>query len=314
MSKMNIFSWFPTDNIDSLIDNQDKTDVFMEEFRMSINRIRYEKETTLYYEQNNRNEFIDWFNLNSEYNGYGIMNMETVVYKLLDEKENPDIECLNTSEDNNIYKLWDIDSKVLYDDFPTILKSLVNKKLDHPLENFVFFNFHKAFNSIEIIPIFKDCRNDTSLPKFVHIKQVNGFLDLDNWLIDNRKTKPKIKTKTKSKKTRNYNLDDPRHVESHPRYIRGKSPIIGGENGKLILKNLLPTALCDNQKKDLIAYDEENERYVWYEYEGDNLQYQYHGYHLAIPKTHKRDLKAEKNIPDGVIDIIKYRKKLAKNS
>ncbi len=289
---MEIFIWLPTDDIDKMDNLQ--IDDFVAELNILIKRIRFEKNTTLHYKNDNIAELIDLIETHIEIESYGTIDLETLILSVLYDAN---AHYISEIENNCIYKLWNIDSQTISNNFPTILKNYVDKSIANPTVKYLFLNFRNASNFRGTIPVFKDNRDDETLPKFVHINQTNKFMDTDEWILKNRIE-------------RNYNRDDNRHVENHPDYRRGKSPIIGGEGGKANLKNLLPSALCDNQMKDLIAYDEAAQRYVWYEYEYDNPQNQYHGYHLVKPTTHLQDLDAEKNIPIEVIEIIEYRRKI----
>lgn len=53
--------------------------------------------------------------------------------------------------------------------------------------------------------------------------------------------------------------------------------------------------------------------YIWFEYENDNPQNQYHGYHLAHHDTEERDLRViegEGRIPERVKRLLEVRRKL----
>lgn len=184
---------------------------------------------------------------------------------------------------------------MLRDDFPQTLKYFVDSKIKNDKQACLFLNFFHAFNLRGSFPIIKDCSNNQDLPSLVHIPQTNQFKDTDGWINENRST-------------RKYNESDNRHIEAHSNYIKDKSPIIGGQKGKEVLDQLLPEALGHDDRKILFAYDEGAERYI--RYEDENANNQFHGYHLAKPKTHERDIKAEKLIPEAVKEIIEYRLKL----
>jgi hypothetical protein len=290
---MEVYIWFPTDNIADM--NSEQINNFVREINIIVKRIWFEKGTRLLYENNNLEDLMLCLETKGEEEHIGTIDFETLILSTL---YTADAQFVRDNKNECIYKLWDFYSQKITNDFPNILKYYVSKLISNSGNKCLFLNFRNAFDyNRSIIPIFKDCSNDNTLPKFVHIVQTNKFTETDQWLIDNGLT-------------RNYNHSDTRHIENHPNYRRGKSPIIGGEGGKTNLENLLPSALCDNFKKDLIAYDEATSRYVWYEYENDNPQNQYHGYHLVKPNTHVQDLEAEKKIPIEVLEIIKYRKEI----
>jgi len=291
---MKIYALFPTNNIDSLIDTQAKNDGLLEEVRLLIYRIYHEKNALLHYDGENLEEFIELLESNSEIEGFGIMDIATVLYLTLQDAKA--IVQSYTNDEKCIFKIWDFHSQALSNNYPKILEAYVDEELKENNNKCLFLNYCFAFDIRGIISIFKDCKNNIRLPRFIHIKQEDSFFGLDNWLINNR-----VK--------RNYNKKDNRHVENHPDYRKGKSPIIGGEGGKDQLENLLPFALTDKQGKDLIAYDTTTKCFVWYEFENDNPQNQYHGYHLAIPSSHRRDLEAERNVPEEVAAIFRFRRK-----
>jgi hypothetical protein len=58
----------------------------------------------------------------------------------------------------------------------------------------------------------------------------------------------------------------------------------------------------------LVNFDSVKKCYIRFEFENDNPQNQYHGYHLVTPKTHEMDTKAVKDIPQRMKDLIEYRR------
>lgn len=171
----------------------------------------------------------------------------------------------------------------------------------------LLINIKDAFEFYQkVIPVFKDCGNADDLPVFIHIAYVSSFEALETWFGQNRTP-------------RKYNIGDNRHIEGHGKYIPPKSPVLGGFGGKQNLADLLKTAVGDQHAQrdheDFMNYDPIYNCYVWFEYEEDNPQNQYHGYHLAIPKVraksekeiHTRDKEAEARIPARVMAILKQR-------
>jgi hypothetical protein len=67
------------------------------------------------------------------------------------------------------------------------------------------------------------------------------------------------------------------------------------------VQNLLNDAFGDQNaeqhSKDLMNFDAQKDRYIWFEYENDNPQNLYHAYHLAIPKTHDEEKNAIERMP-----------------
>jgi hypothetical protein len=288
---MEVFSFFPTGGFDNQIDTEEKSNDFIKEIRITINRVRYENTASLYYERENYDEFIEFVNDNAACENYGTLEPAAILDLVLRDAAAQKIETKDN--ENCLYRLWNFG--MVTDDFPNTLKYFVDNNIKNDKQKCLFLNFFHAFDFRGTIPIFKDCQNDENLPRFVHILQTNQFKDTDEWLNENQKT-------------RQYNVSDNRHIEIHGDYREGKSPIIGGQKGKEILDELLSEALGHNDRKILFAYDEQTERYIRYEDENSNEQF--HGYHLAIPRTHERDTEAEKLIPEDVKEIIEYRKEI----
>ena len=305
MNKFHIYIQFPTEEeLLKLIKTEEDGFKFLESIRYLIDRADCEKETDLYYESSNKNLCSEMLLILSELIGnFGVMSPVDALNSLLTEasavdfEENP-IHVLN--ENDCVYRLWDFDSRLLEDQFPKVLKEIAQKILNTE-GHCLLLNINNAIpNTRNFFPIFKDCRDNPEnvFPKFLHIYYVNNFEKLEAWIQANRII-------------RNYNYSDPRHDEGNPQYIHGKSPILGGQNGKERLAELLKTALTDKRaeihaSKDLMNYDDIRKEYVWFEAEESSNQF--HGYHLVKPTTHERDSDAIDKIPQRVIDILEYRK------
>jgi hypothetical protein len=159
------------------------------------------------------------------------------------------------------------------------------------------YYFNRSF-----IPVFKDCKTDTDLPQFTQIQYVFNFDELENWF-------------NKNISKRVLNTTDPRHQEKSPQYVKGKSPLLHdlrNEDNQKYIALLLDSAITDQRSeertnKDLINFDAQKNRYIWFEAEGVNNQY--HAYHLTKPQSHEIDTSAELNIPDRIKDILEYRLK-----
>lgn len=298
---MNIYLLFRED-IENIINNESEGKKIIDNLKIILDRIGCEKDTSVYYDSENKNHFIDNLKLLQDMVGnFGTLDFETSLHILLRELEAEYID--NTSD--NIFKVWNIDNQNLEDDFPNILKTGADKIILNQ-QKAVLMNIDNAFSfNRAFIPILKDNRNDNSivkLPQIAHLFFVNDFENLEKWFEENRKE-------------RNYNSTDNRHVVGINGYIQGKAPIIGGQEGKKKLAVLLETALGNitGNFKDLINWDAENECYVWFEFENHNPQNQYHGYHLVYPPNHQNYLQrntsstGEKKIPEKIKDILKYK-------
>jgi hypothetical protein len=298
MDNFRIYLYFPTHRIEQLITPEISAENLIEEIKALITLADCEKGADLLFEGSNKDEFIELINL-LEIENYGSYNFEDSINILLENAENWENSPISAiNEDNCIYRLWNFANKSVESPLPT-LKEITESKLQYSHSKTILLNFFNAiFIDKKYFSLFKDCRNDPSekFPKFVKIEALSDFLTFDKWLQKNR-----IK--------RNYNLEDSRHIENHPRYDKTKSPLLGGIGGKQNAANLLITAVGDPKKsKDLINFDEGNDSFIWFEYENDNPQNQYHGYHLVKPKTHEKDKVAEAKIPDRIQDLLNYRK------
>ncbi len=268
-----------------------------------IDRADCEKGVELYYEGSNKDQLIE--NLLAmeafeEIGNFGTIDIETAINTVLQAAGAENWETnphFNQNENNCLYRIWDFDSRVLINNFPDVLKEVAEKILSTN-EKCLLLNIEKSFHfHREFIPIFKDCRNSqvNQLPKFVHIQFVMDLQQLENWFLGNRLS-------------RNLNISDMRHQENSPQYIPKKSPLLydlrNPENHKKLQK-LLTSALGDQRtSKDLVNYDSEKDCYIWFEYENDNPQNQYHCYHLVKPQTHEIDTTAEAKIPERIIRIL----------
>lgn len=301
---MNIYLLFRED-IENITNNELEGKKIIQNLKIILNRISCEKDTSVYYDSENKNHFIDNLKLLQDIIGnFGTLDFETSLHILLRELE---AECIDDNSNNNdIFKVWNIDNQSIENDFPVILKVMADKIILNQQKAVLMdidntFSFNRAF-----IPILKDSRNDNliaKLPQIAHLFFVNDFENLEKWLEENRQK-------------RNYNFTDNRHTIGSNDYRQGKAPIIGGQEGKRKLAILLETALGDitDNFKDLINWDNENECYVWFEFENENPQNQYHGYHLVYPSNHQNYLQrntsstGEDKIPQKIKDVLEYKR------
>ncbi len=305
MDRFYIYLHFPTQNLESRIKSSSEGEVFLEEIQMMIDRADCQKGINLFYENDNKNRFTEIVNTMEKFDeigNFGVANFETAINKFLYDTSEA-LENEHIFDETCLYRLWDItDNYHVKDALPVVLKDITERKLRDNDAKCLFLNVFDAFTwHRNIIPIFKDCFTEpTDLPKFVHINFEKDFLGLDNWL-------------NKQQMERTYNFNDFRHIENHQNYINGKSPILGGIGGQANLAELLKNAIGDwRANKDLINFDEQNDRYAWFE--DENVNNQYHGYHLAIPSSHEKDTKAENKIPNRVKSLLNYRKVKSKNN
>jgi hypothetical protein len=306
MDKFNIYLHFP-ENIDKNIQNTPELNNFIDELEMLIMRADCEKGVELYYEGTNRDVFTDTLNIIANCDeGYDLQSPDLRIYSLLATATAKDIEIKPSFSINEhtYYGLWNFDNRGLSDNFSGIFKEITEKKLagaDKNNEKYLLINvFAQLQFNRNFISIFKDSslKSNVMLPQFVAIEYVIDFKSLEEWFEKNRLP-------------RNYNFKDNRHIENHPDFKK-MSPLLNGD--KEHAASLLKQALGDKREKEyLINFDEKNGCYIRFEFENENPQNLYHAYHLVhnkrSEKPHTRDEKAEKEIPERILMLLKYRKK-----
>jgi hypothetical protein len=304
MDQFHLFINFPqavellTDTADSKIFSN-----ILNEIAVLIDRADCEKGVQLYYQEANKLRFFeDLASIESEMGQFGVLDNETALNQLLYEADAINWEEKSHFDANATYFLWNSDHFSMTEitveqDF---LKELAERMLviqaKKTNEKLLLINVKSGFVwERASIPVLKDSRN-MLYPQLVCLPYCNDFQGLEAWLQQNRKQ-------------RNYNFSDNRHVEGHPQYIKGKSPLLDGQAGKSNAAEHLKTAIGDERYvKYLVNFDSNKKCYIRFEFENDNPQNQYHGYHLVIPKTHEIDSKAIKEIPARVRTLLDYRK------
>lgn len=294
-----------------------------------IDRADCQKGAELYYNATNKDAFIDDLAISPEVGGFYNLDLSLVINALLRDAD--DWENNQQHQSNCLYKIWDADSQTLFDD-----NNITNRNPeDNSINNYdivanQFISTYKEItdyllqnkpnclllaidNCVPILHrnntpsnkffVFKDCLEENQAPSFVIIPYLSTFSAIEAWFQEQQT--PRLLNNT-----------DPRHNESSPHYIPNKSPMLHDiwrdTDKRQYVQELLNSAITDqrseeNINKDLINYDAEKERYIWFERETDN---QYHAYHLAIPRTHERDvnrLRGEGKIPERVKQILKQR-------
>lgn len=299
MDSSHIFLFFPIDGMDKNINSYHDGIKFIETIRMLIDRIDCEKGAELYYGSNNKDAFFKELSPMEEFEeigNFGILDLESALNTILREAgaEDWDESFVTKSKEHCFYGLWNFD-ELRFEEPQLVLKQIFDKQF-LTNEKCLLLNIENAISfNRSFIPVFKDCRNSAnqSLPKVIHIHYESNFEGLENWF-------------KKQRQPRAYNYQDYRHIENHPKYIKGKSPLLGGIGGQPQAAILLNDALGCKEIKDLINFDVERKRYIWFEYE-NTPQNGYHGYHLARPMTHEIDEKAEKRIPEKIKNLLEYR-------
>jgi len=312
MDNFNIFLFFPFENIESVVNTEFDLQNYLEEIKILIYRTQCENNTKLFYDSSNISQFIENIETLIELGNFEKQYINILLYeKLLKNADNWQEKPFFDNSTQTKYCLWNFHTKnkqtnEIAENFPNVLKEITERNLQNKEEKFLFLNINKDFDyKRKFIPILKDNLKNTSqnLPQFIHIQYVSNFQELEKWFKANRKTK-------------NYNFNDNRHLQKESAKNTkakkaNKSPII--DNGKQHLATFLEDAIGYPLKVNyLINFDDKNSQYIRFEYENDNPQNQYHGYHLVLQETNERDEAQIKKIPQEIKDILDYREKIIK--
>lgn len=298
MKLFNLFLTFPDKaSIENAIWNEVAFDAYLLEIKDLIDRADCEQGVNLFYDSNETNAFAQTLDTHSDLiQDYLIDDPYILINALLrnstDWTEHPlqDSACF--------YGLWDFDSRYIEQNIPLSMKeaSEYSNKNQTLLIN-VKSGFHAHENCLFIL---KDSSTYATkcCPIFFKIDQVHSLNGLENWFQIHRPN-------------RKINTTDQRHNEESPFYIKGKSPLLFDltRNGLAVkhVQDLLNSAIGDtHESKDLMNYDHQKERYIWFE--NENANNQYHAYHLALPRTHESDEKAISNIPKRAKQFIDMKK------
>ncbi|WP_312314778.1 hypothetical protein [Empedobacter brevis] len=299
MQIIHAYIHFP-ENIDNDIQSREGGLKILKDFQMAIDLADCEKSSKLYYSKTNKDSFLSNIQALEELSDFKIGGYEfgEVIEILFNEN---DVKAVNenTIEGCEV-KSYQANGSYLVDDIPLIFYDIIRRhdNITQP-DKQIILNLLNAFFSQNPVLLLKHC--GTSVTP-IQIEHFTSFTELDTWLENNRIQ-------------RNFNNTDTRHIHGSPDYIPGKSPLLGGIGGRPKASELLKNALGDKRRNDnvndLVNFDEETNEYLWYEYEGDNPQNQYHAYHLVLHNNHQtRDKVAVGRITSRVIAIIEYRKSL----
>lgn len=290
MKNKYVFLHFPHDTKD---DSEDKLTAFWEDLVFAIDRIDCEKDTYIFYGEANKNKFVELLKYIEDYIGQvGTFDIETSLDILLRDCE---AEVAQEVSSQNYYGCWNLDKCEIIQIEETFIvaKIMVDYHLKDNETILLDINHSLQLNR-DFLPILVDSWKVGEKPQLILLDYCYDFDALNNWLI-------------KKQIPRTYNFGDNRHLENHPQYIRGKSPLLGSQGGKTNAERLLQTAIGDKRvNKDLINYDSDNECFIWFEYQNASPQNEYHGYHLVKPYTHERDTKAEEKISERIKKILAY--------
>lgn len=297
------FLHFPTEKIDKLIATKEEAKQISKTIQLIIDRIDCEKNTKIFYQSSNKDNFFEKLHMVYEMGNFGIADLETTINKILHEAKATNWEQKHTFEDSCLYRIWNIDNRILEEELIDSLKYILDTENNQTesINNYIIISIlDKPQYSRPFLSAYKDYLKQINKPTFIHIPYTHDFYSLENWL-------------DKNIKMRELHTMDFRHQEHSPKYIKDKSPLLydlRNTKDQNSIQSLLNTAVGDARKrKYLINFDEEKGCYIRFEYEGDNPQNKYHAYHLVKPITHERDSIAENLIPYRIIEILEYRKK-----
>lgn len=301
MQTLHTYIHFP-ENIDEHLDTVEKGEKLLKDFQISIDLADCDKDTILYYSPSNTSAFFSNLGAYEELNkqNIGLYSFETTIGLVFKDNQVVPIDEENILDCkiatyNSIPENLDQKPPITFYDLAKRHKTLsINDKQ-------IILNLFDGYSSYENpIVVLITCKGNTETIK---VPFVTNFRELDEWLQKNR-----LK--------RNFNKTDKRHIEysgDHRKEKSGeyKSPLLGGLGGRENAESFLKAAIGDkysaSNKKDLINYDTNKQEYIWYEYENDNPQNQYHAYHLVKAFSHERDTATISNISQRVIKILEYR-------
>jgi len=317
MDTFNVFIHFPTENLEKEFLTKENLKSHIDDIIMICIRVVCENGATLFYLRPNLDKYIEEFTIlnqlfeedyNRKENEYDYekqkfaLNIDSNLRGLIEDAQD---ETSQKVEDNCIFRLWIYKEDRIENDFPDILKHITERQLKSKVVKHILINTDYSFHfPLNYIPVFKDCKNNntTDLPQFVNIPHLKNFENLEQWFKKNRTP-------------RKFNFEDERHkqrknTKNNQTKKGNKSPILN--NDKQHIASLLEDAIGNSNDKDyLINFDEKNGQYVRFEYENENPQNQYHGYHLVLQGTYDRDEKEVSKISEKILQIIDYRKKMS---
>lgn len=295
MQTIHAYIHFP-ENLDDNIQSRERGLELLKDFQMAIDLADCEKGSKLYYSKTNKDIFFGNIQALEEFMTIGSYDFETVVNALFNESE---VNAVNESIIEGCeVKSYQADGGYLVDNIPLIFYDIIRRHENiTESDKQIILNLFNAFFSQNPVFLIKQCGSSVSS---VSIDYFTNFSELDSWLINNRLQ-------------RNFNNTDARHIHGSSDYIPGKSPLLGGIAARPKASELLKNALGDKRRNDniydLVNFDDERNEYLWYEYEGENPQNQYHAYHLVLHNNNQiRDKLAVGRITSRVIAIIEYRK------
>jgi hypothetical protein len=298
-----VFSPIPNE----VVDQQDLADNYIKNMVYMIERADCENTSTIYLSRNNIKEYIEELDILNEILPFtGILNSTELIALLLQQIEPKYLneELIQNDQPNSRYYRQLISaSRTLTDGPKNLVKDLIEKTITSQSsvnEACFILNPGGGVADEEYITVIRGGSDER--PVMATLDIIRDFTQLEECFYTN--SQPRM-----------YNHGDNRHIEGHGSYIPRKSPLIGGQTGKENARNLLSKALGDRKDRQyLVNFDNINNRYIRFEFEGQNPQNQFHGYHLVMPTTHEPDEKAVSQISKRIIKLLEYREYLSKQT
>lgn len=274
--------------------------VYINEIVNIMDRFDCERAANIYLDSSNAERFFDELDTVLElHDMIGTLTITETVKFLLSEIQPiywDRSRSHDEHEEHNFYRQFDSLSRSIIEPCPIYLKEVSERiflKNEGAVENSVIVNPLGDIAEMGLLSVIRG--SDGQDPIIFNIRVLRNFLEIDDWIFSHIRP-------------RNYNNNDNRHIEKHPDYRKGKSPLLGGLPGKVQAAKLLKDALgAHRERLYLINYDSSRQRFIRFEYEGNNEQNQYHGYHLALPQSHEIDCEAIEQIPSKVLRLLRYR-------
>lgn len=294
-----------TEQADKLVNSPQEYEKLISHVVNMLDRADCEKGAVLSFSEDNAEQFVSNLAALKEFEEFiGTYSSAEVISKiLLDLSVHnwPDKQLHETDEWKKFYRHFAAGARIVSDNCPDVLKETaeriaMNLQQNGDIDKLLILDIGNSFPEVSHISVIRGVEQNP--PQMININKVTGFKELEAWIYANIPE-------------RNYNSADNRHIEGHPEYIDGKSPILGGLGGKPRLAVLLQKAIGDARVRQILAnYDEEKGAYVRYEYENVEHQNQYHGYHLVKPDSHVADVKEIQKLPPRIIKLLDYRESL----
>ena len=301
MNKFNIFIIFPNEATvtEGISDSEDFTR-FLKNINDLIDRTDCEVGTKLFFDNAELIAFTTALEALVYAGEFYLIKPKRILSQLLKIAEDWTEKPLHKSA--YFYGDWQFNSRLVVQELPPSVKEAVEYASQGKT---AFLHVKNEVNAIyNPFFILKDTSSpvESKLPTFTQLDQIHNLDSLEKWFQTNRTR-------------RQLNDKDERHNERSAKYVtkpEKKSPLLYDFRfdtaGIVYVQTLLDEAIGDAQEsKDLMNYDLQKKRYIWFENENTNNQY--HAYHLAKPNSHEEDDRAVARIPSRAKRFIDSQKK-----